>query len=252
MVRLLILGTAHSVADETHRHTHLAVVGERGGLLIDCGVCPRSRLEDLGVGRDRITDIVITHFHPDHVSGLPLYIMELSLTGRRLPLAIHASPSCLQRIEAMLDLFALRRWPNMFPISFLPIPSDELAPVLSGEEFAASASPMIHLVPTTAVRVDLAAGGSVVFSSDTEPSDLLVRLAKAADVLLHEASGEGVGHSSAAQAGEVARRAEAKRLILVHYDPSRDPNEFLREAKSVFPGRVDIAFDRMEIPLGSK
>jgi ribonuclease Z len=249
MVRLLVLGTAHSVADEAHRHTHMAVVGERAGVLLDCGVCPRSRLAAMGVERDRITDVIITHFHPDHVSGLPLYLMELWLTGRQHPLRIHASTDCLARVEAMLALYEWREWPNMFPISFSAIQYEEKVAVAAWEEFAILASPVLHLIPTTAIRLDLKSGKSVVFSSDTEPSDSLVRLAQGVDLLLHEASGEGIGHCSAAQAGAAANRAGVNRLVLVHYDPTREHADLLREARTTFVGVIDVAVDRMEIQL---
>jgi ribonuclease Z len=250
MVRLLVLGTAHSVADETHRHTHWAVVGARTGLLVDCGVCPRSRLEALGVERDRITDVFITHFHPDHVSGLPLYLLELWRTGRQSPLTIRASGECMQRVESMLELYGWREWPGMFPVRFHAIPAGEWAEVAVMEEWCASASPVPHIIPTAAIRVDVDAGGSVVYSSDTEPSEALVRLAEGADVLLHEASGAGVGHCSAAQAARAAAQAGVARLVLVHYDPTREPAEILAEAGHEFTGRIDVAVDRMEIRIG--
>jgi ribonuclease Z len=250
MVKLIILGSSCLVATERQQPAHFACIGREHGLLIDCGVSPRARLEDLGVGRDMIDDVLITHFHPDHAAGLPSYIMELWLRGRTKPLNIHASDICIERIRRMLDLYEWEQAPDLFPVCFEPIPFEAGSLALDNGEFRVSVTPVRHMVPTLAVRVDCAPSGrSVVFSSDTEPAAGLVALAKGADLLLHEAAGAGVGHSSAAQAGEAARQAGVRRLILVHYDPYAEPEALLAEARAVFPGEVSLAVDRMELPL---
>ncbi len=52
--------------------------------------------------------------------------------------------------------------------------------------------------------VVLGSAAAVAYSSDTSPCDAVVALARDADVLIHEAAKDTLGHSSAAQAGEVA------------------------------------------------
>jgi ribonuclease Z len=251
MVRLLVLGSSCLITTESHRPAHFACIGRNHGLLIDCGVSPRARLEELGVGRDGIDDVLITHFHPDHVAGLPPYILELWLRGRTKPLHVHAGKVCLGRIQQVLDLYEWRQAPDLFPVHFHEIPEGRGAAALENENYRVRTTPVRHMVPTLAVRVeDVQSAGSAVFSSDTEPTAELEDLARGADLLLHEATGAGIGHSGAAQAGDVARRAGVRRLILVHYDPYAVPEELLSEARSVFPGEVELAADRMEITLG--
>ena len=62
--------------------------------------------------------------------------------------------------------------------------------------------------------------------------------------MLHEATGEGIGHSSSAQAGEIARRCGAKELALVHL-PVMDADlaSWKQDAQDAFGGRVFIAED---------
>ncbi len=250
MVRLLILGSSCLLSTEDRRSAHLAFLGPRHGLLVDCGVSPRGRLELLGVGRDAIDDIVITHFHPDHVAGLPQYLMELWLQGRKKPVTVHAGRVCLIRIRKMLAMYEWHRGPDVFPVEFHPVRLAPGAAVLENVDFRVTASPVRHLVPTTAVRVDCLAGGiGVAVSSDSEPSPELVRLACGAEILLHEATGEGVGHSSAAQAAEIAKKAGVRKLVLIHFNPEADPARLLAAARAVFNGTVEIAADKMEIPL---
>jgi ribonuclease Z len=69
-------------------------------------------------------------------------------------------------------------------------------------------------------------------------------LARDADILIHEAAKNTPGHSSASQAGEIARQAGAKRLVLIHYRPA--PHKFdrwVQEASATFGGPVELAQD---------
>jgi ribonuclease Z len=248
MVKLFVLGSSSLVSTEKRRPTQLLCLGRRHGLLIDCGVSPRGRLEALGIGRDAIDDIFITHFHPDHVAGLPLFLMELALRKRRKPIRIHAGRRTLARIRKMMEMYRWRKLPAQFPISYRPVEYRPRTRVLSNSEFQVRASPVRHVVPAMGVRVDaLKSGRSFVYSSDTEPSANLVTLARGAGLLIHEATGKGAGHSSAAQAAVVARDAQAGKLLLIHTDPYVDRKTLLRQARAVFSGKVKLASDRMRV-----
>jgi ribonuclease Z len=248
MVKLLVLGSSCLVSTESRRPTHLVCLGRRHGLLIDCGVSPRGRLEDLGIGRDAIDDIFITHFHPDHVAGLPLFLMELSLRKRSQPVRIHAGKRVTACIRTMMDMYRWRKLPAQFPIAYRPVEYQRRARVLSNDEFRVFASPVRHVVPAMGVRVDLLEPGkSFVYSSDTEPSDNLVELARGAGLLIHEATGKGAGHSSAAQAASIARDAGVGKLLLIHTNPYADRRALVKQARAVFPGEVEIAADRMRV-----
>jgi ribonuclease Z len=71
-----------------------------------------------------------------------------------------------------------------------------------------------------------------------------VALAQDADILVHEAAKNTLGHSSAAQAGEIARRAGVGRLVLIHYRPTpKQYDRWLAEAAAAFGGPVELAQD---------
>jgi ribonuclease Z len=101
-------------------------------------------------------------------------------------------------------------------------------------------------------------GRSLVYTGDTRPSLAVVEAAKAADLLIHEATFGGdelarakeTGHSTAAEAARVALEAGARRLVLTHISSryNRDTSELLAEAKAVFPETV-IARDGMTIEV---
>ncbi|MBI4771092.1 MAG: MBL fold metallo-hydrolase [Chloroflexi bacterium] len=108
---------------------------------------------------------------------------------------------------------------------------------------------MRHFVPTIGLRIQSKQTGRVIaYSCDTEPCPATVRLAHRADVLLHDSTGASLGHSSAAQAGGIARDAEAAALYLIHYKPE-EQGRLEAEARQNFTGPVRLAEDLMEIAL---
>jgi ribonuclease Z len=248
MVRVLVLGSSCLVSTEARRPTHLACLGSDHGLLVDCGVSPRGRLEELGIGRDAIDDIFITHFHPDHAAGLPLFLMEMHLQGRRKPVNIYGGGDVISRLRKTLDLYRWKSVPEQLPVSFRPVKPAPRVKVLENPEFRVWACAVRHVVPTLGVRVDLLREGrSFVFSADTEPSTDLAAFARGAGLLIHEATGEGVGHSTAGQAAAIAREAGVEKLLLIHVDPYADGEALLAEARAAFPGKVEIARDKLEV-----
>ncbi|HEB64145.1 MAG TPA: MBL fold metallo-hydrolase [Chloroflexi bacterium] len=249
MAKLVILGSANAISDPAHENTHMALLGKRHTILIDCVSNPLVRLQQANVDHQQITDVILTHFHPDHVSGVPLLLMNMWLLGRKTPLNIYGLHHTLQRVEALMDFYEWSHWPDFFPVVFHHLPERDNIPVLSNEEFRISAWPVRHLVPTIGLRVEFPQLGKVLaYSCDTEPCPEVVEMAGGADVLIHEASGATTGHSSAAQAGGIARQAEAGRLYLIHY-PTRgiDPEHLVAEAKRTFGGEVALAEDFMTL-----
>jgi ribonuclease Z len=251
MASLMILGTANAVPDGDHENSHMAVIGEQGTILIDCVGTPSVRLGKAGISIASITDVIATHFHPDHVAGIPLLLMSMWLGGRQAPLRIYGLHHCLERIEYMMGAYRWEDWPDFFPVAFHRLPEREMVPVLEQTDLVIYSSPVRHLVPTIGLRVEgRPSGTAVAYSCDTEPCPPLVRLAQGAQVLIHEASGVGVGHSSARQAGDVARQAGAGRLLLIHYPPvESDYPKMLDEARERFGGEVGLAEDFMRIEI---
>lgn len=246
-VRLTILGSAYSLADETHENTHFVVESGTRTVLVDCAGSPLARLRRAGVDAARISDVVVTHFHPDHVAALPLLLMDMWLLGRRHALDIYGPLHAVERLDAMMGLYESERWPVFFPLIFHPIPNVEGQTLLECDTLRLIASPVKHLIPTIGLRFENPhTGGSAAYSSDTEPCAQLVRLGQRCEILIHEATGHGPGHSSAAQAGEVARRAEAGELLLIHYPPER-ADTLAAEAGQHFNGLVRLAEDWMVI-----
>lgn len=250
MPRLIILGSAHAVPNLEHENSHLIVCGSERTVLVDAPGNPLVRLQRAAIDPFQVTDLVVTHFHPDHVSGVPLLLLDLWLLGRQEPLNIYGLADTVDRLKQMLELYTWQRWPGFFQVNFVYLESQEATPVLDCPEFDITASPTRHMIPSIALRFNFhEIHQAVVYSSDTGPSLEVARLATGADILIHEATGAGLGHSSAAQAGEIARQAEVKCLYLIHYDPNEDLECLVTEASAIFQGPVVLAKDLLAIEL---
>jgi ribonuclease Z len=249
MPKLIILGSSNAIPDEHHENTHMMLVGEWRTVLIDCVSNPIFRMQRVGVEFDSLTDLILTHSHPDHVSGVPLLLMNMWLMGRHHPLNIYGLDHTLNRIEVMMGTYSWDEWPNFFPVVFYRLPAHEKTLVLECEEFRIFSSPVRHLIPAIGLRMELKRKEKVVaYSCDTEPCSELVRLAAGADVLIHEAAGGALGHTSAAEAGEVARQADVGELYLIHYPTGKYASgDLVAEAKRYFQGPVRLAEDFMTL-----
>ncbi|HVN54680.1 MAG TPA: MBL fold metallo-hydrolase [Anaerolineaceae bacterium] len=249
MVRVIILGSAYSIPDEKHENTHFVVLGNDRTVLVDCVSNPILRLRQAQVDFNSLTDLILTHFHPDHVSGVPLLLMDMWLMGRNKPLDIYGLHHTLDRIEDLMGFYDWEHWPNFFPVVFHRLPTGSLTTVIDSPEMRILASPVRHLIPTIGLRFEFhTAHRSMAYSCDTEPSSAVVELAAGTDILIHEATGASLGHSSPAQAGQIAREAEVGSLYLIHYPTSEFNREaWLAEARSTFPGPVILAEDFMHL-----
>jgi len=249
MAKVTILGSGYAIPDENHENTHLVLHGENGAILIDCAGTPIPRLRKAGVHFEKLTDVILTHFHPDHTYGFPILLMGMWLLGRRTPLRVHGLDHCMSRAEDQMRFYDWDEWPNFFPVAFHCLPDQEDVLVLDDAEFRITASPGKHFVPTIGVRIEVKATGYVMtYSSDTEPCRAIVNLARDADLLIHEAAGGRFGHTSAIQSGSVASEAGAKKLGLIHYRLV-DADDLVEDAQTTFDGPIFLAEDFMEIEL---
>jgi ribonuclease BN (tRNA processing enzyme) len=236
-------GRAPSAARET---ACVLVRDADRALLLDAGSGMRRLIADParldGVGA---LDIVLTHFHFDHVCGLPLLpLLEL---GAR----IWAPGAWLYGTPSAEILEPLRR-PPVAPDDVTAVyPVNELAAgeQLVGEFVVRASEQPRHWAPSAGLRV----GDELALITDTPYEPTSTRLAEGVPHLLHEAWSTSSAprypdkDSTAADAGRVAREAEVGRLTLVHIDPQLpDPSVLLEDASAAFD-RVNLGVDEMEV-----
>lgn len=248
MTKLVILGSSTNIPDATHENTHMVLVGENRMVLIDGPANPYTRLMHANLDVDQLTDIIVTHFHPDHAAGIPLMLMAYGLSGRTDPMRIYANQHCMENLHHLLEAFSWDRWHD-FPVELVIVPEEEMVVLIDDPEFKIFSSPVRHFIPALGVRVEFPKTGKVLaYSGDTAPTSTLVRLSQNADVLIHEAAGASIGHSSAEQAGVLAAECNVKELYLIHYPVGDfDYQTLVQEARKAFDGRISMAEDFDEL-----
>src|SRR4051795_2713831 len=99
---VVFLGTAGSMP--TAQRAPAALLVRRGGdrLLFDCAEGTQRQLLRSSVGLPDLEDVFVTHFHADHVLGLPGMFKTFSLHGRERPLTVYGPPG-LRRLRVALD-----------------------------------------------------------------------------------------------------------------------------------------------------
>ena len=252
------LGSSGAVPARERDTTSIVFVGEGDAVLVDCGGSPMQKLLLAGVAPDSLSRVVITHMHPDHVYGLPSLVETLYLLGRKAPLRLSCREEHEPALRALLGVFRQLERPEIFPIVWELVPARERFALENLGSFAVSTSPNAHgSMANIAVRFQAVGGPAGVYSSDTEPCEAVVALARGAHTLIHEATFSerrqkrfGV-HSTAAEAGEIAARAGVRRLILAHIDVAHhgELEAHRDEARGRFPGEVEIARELVPYPL---
>jgi ribonuclease Z len=250
MGKIIILGTAAAIPSEGADNTHLVILSQKRIILVDTATNPILSLSKAGLDPNSITDLILTHFHPDHVSGLPILMITMWLTGRKETLDIYGLDNTLGRVRQMLELFNISQWVNMFPINYHSSEQGGINTLFSDDVMTAIGAEVKHLIPTMGLRFEFNSSGKVIaYTCDSEPCDAIQRLAKGADILLHESAGNSKGHSSALHAGEDAALAGVNSLWLIHYPSGMDEWRMIEEAKTAFSGEVIFARDFMSIEI---
>lgn len=236
---LYLLGTGAAVSDAHRTTTMLAVATDgpsgRSTLAIDCGGDLVQRLMAAEIDLGTLDGLVVTHEHPDHVSGFPLFMEKIWLTGRKRPIPVFGVAAALSQARRVWEAFETSGW-DVPEIDWREVAHEPGAPVLDDEAWRVTAAPADHPVPTIGLRIEEKATGRVLaYSCDTAPSDAIAQLARGADVLVHEANGHQPGtHSSIEEAADVAAKANAGRLLLVHLPPGLTDDD-LEAGRQRFP-----------------
>lgn len=243
MHRMILLGVGTAVPDQDRENTHMVWEAPEGLLLIDAGGSTYQRLLRAGLDPMRLRAIFLTHSHADHINGLPGLLFALKLSGFQERLPIFGNAPTLALVRRILEVYEFEGHAT----------TPEWVEVEAGQEISlGSSSYRLQTAQTQHPRPCLAlrfthndTGKALVYSADTEPCESVQKLAQAATILIHEATTAQPfpGHTTPRQAGEVALRAGAERLVLVHFSPhwTMSASQAMDEVReSGFLGEIEI------------
>ena len=245
-------GTSAAIPSPDRDNTALVFYSKDEVVLVDCSGSPYQKLLKAGLDPMRVSSLIVTHRHVDHVYGIPSLAHNMGLAGRRVTLHVYALPETMRILRGFMDLFPLEE-KMPYRIELHEVPAKEGHEVLRAKGFRILSTPVSHGAPNIGLRVEFDSPGergAVVYSSDTSPCPSLISLARGADILIHEATflhseaarAAADGHTTGYQAGEVAKQAGAKRLILCHLGAGLHgcEDELRQEAMRSFGGSVEL------------
>ena len=82
-MRIQFLGCGDAFGSGGRFNTCFHVVGDRVNFLIDCGATSLVAMKKFSVDRNAVDTILLTHFHADHVGGIPFFVLEAQLVTKR-------------------------------------------------------------------------------------------------------------------------------------------------------------------------
>jgi ribonuclease BN (tRNA processing enzyme) len=253
-MELVTVGTG-TVAPSATRTAPCHWVG-RGPLkiLLDCGAGALHRLAEFGLPWHQVTHVVLSHFHPDHWGELPMLVYALKYTTappRQDSLVILGPPGVVRLLRTLADGYGPWLLDPGFPIAILDVQVGEPFPL--DAETSLETFPVPHTPESVALSLT-APEGRLVYTGDTGFSSELARWAAGADLLLAECSLPGDMamdiHLTPEQAGDLAREAGARRLVLTHFYPPIETSDPARAARARFAGPVAAARDGDRFTVG--
>ena len=233
---ITVLGSSGSYASVDNPCTGYLVQSEQASVLLDAGPGTLGPLQQ-AIDLRELDAIVLTHCHPDHWLELPVIRNVFSYFVDRSPVAVYGTAETKTMYDAIViggadDAMA---WATVDATSSLTIGDQAWS-------FALADHPVETLAPTV-----VSGGKRFVFTSDSGPGWKFDSTAGPIDLALMDAShlsdyeNLDIPHMSARQAGERARAAEVKRLVITHLVPGSEAAAHRAEAEAAYGGPVDVA-----------
>ncbi len=224
-------------------------------LLFDSGAGTMRRLLEAGVEVFEVSFVFYSHFHPDHTGELVPFLFSNKYpdgSRRKRPLTLMAGRGFLKFYENLK--FVYGHWIDLGPGLLNIVELDNTNyDMRRFDDFKVESLPVEHSPESIAYRITGSGGESVVYSGDTDFSDNLVMLSKDADLLICESALPDElkvdGHLTPSLAGEIARRANVRKLVLTHFYPECDQADIEKECRKAYDGPLILAEDLMKIEI---
>lgn len=248
-------------------------------MLLDCAEGTQDRIRQNHIKLQSISTIIISHLHGDHFFGLAGLLSTMHLCGRTEPITVVAPLGAREVIETT---FRLTGNHIDYPLEWVEMDFTEGEQrVFENRRCTVDAFPIMHSVPTYGFRIssefwvrgseliDASANSELrtpnskltyAYCCDTVYTEDIVPHVAGADLLCLECTfanelselAQQRFHLTAGQAGQLARKAGVKQLLLSHISARyKEPELLLQQATEEFENSL-LAADGMRIELLQK
>ncbi|MCB0863199.1 MAG: MBL fold metallo-hydrolase [Solirubrobacterales bacterium] len=263
-MKLTVLGKSPAWQDAGGACSGYLVTEGDTTLLLDCGNGVFGKLRQY-IDYVDVDAIVISHHHVDHIIDLIPYGFALKFAPRQQPVPVDrwpgtdsparpqlfVPPGAIEFFNRVSDAWGTG---NLFDDAFETTEYDPEDKLEIGP-FSIGFTEVPHYITTYAMDLTGPTGSRITYGADCCPNPALVELAQGTDLLIAESTlprPERIGmrgHLTPSEAGEHAKLAGARELILTHISDELDPDWAVAEASSVFEGPVRVAREGLEVEV---
>lgn len=251
MDRLFFLGSGDAFCHDSRANQAILIEREQDSLLLDCGPTTRYRFYQTRKSLDRVKAILITHFHGDHLAGIPFCLLYWHYESKRKePLHLIGPHGLKKAVEYLVaGTYANLLTDNRYPIHFHEFPETNQGS-LDVEDFSVQGFPMKHMKESTGLRVRWK-HGDIAITGDTAWNENIPILSEGTDALMMECSTYNTFlpdiHLSYQEIQEHRKKIKTKALILHHMD-----EEMIQMTQNPKKFREIAASDGFSMPIRSK
>ncbi|OQY59571.1 MAG: MBL fold metallo-hydrolase [Desulfobacteraceae bacterium 4572_88] len=251
-ISVTILGSGTCVPSLGRSSCSVLMEAGETKMLFDCGPGVMRQLLKAGTSIFDISFLFLSHFHPDHSGELVSFLFSNKYAGscpRKTPLTIAGGKGFSLFYKGLKAVYG--HWMELEPELLNIIEFGNTArECREFSDFTVETMPVKHSPESIAHRIT-SGGKSVVYSGDTDFSDSLAELAENADLLICESAFPDAlkvgGHLTPSLAGEIAARANVRKLLLTHFYPECDKTDIEKECRRTYNGDLLKAEDLMKI-----
>lgn len=222
-MKLTVIGSGNAFHLDGRGHSsYLLETRDHSPVLMDAGVSALMNLRRFQIPVEDIETILLTHFHGDHIAGIPFIMLTLGFLWKTQPnreLRIIGPVGISDRVENLLNLF-YENHDFSLKYTYKEIQPDE---TLSIPGFQIRAMNITHNPESLGYRIKDDDGKILVYGGDSAMDDRLVTLLENADLGIMELSmtenPSGIPHVSLEELRRYNDRITAKQLLFSHtYD----------------------------------